>query len=207
MERTAAVLTLVAAVSAVAAAAPREAPAARAVRHPTALFVRVPARYLAQCKLTARRLGYPIPCPTRLPRALTEHQDGATADCATTIVCPAASGRWKGWAFGSVSSPTRHLVLTASPRPFSSYARAVDGPSWFPAARVRPIAWVTAGRWRMRAVFVLPGANESAFVRHVALVWTVGRHIYAAGFHDFSGLRETLELDRRLARWIELVRP
>jgi hypothetical protein len=59
----------------------------------------------------------------------------------------------------------------------------------------------------MRAVFVSPKTNDSAFVHHIAMVWTVGKHTYAAGFHDFAGMRATLQLDRQLAASIELVRP
>jgi hypothetical protein len=106
-----------------------------------------------------------------------------------------------------MSSPDQHLVITASPRRLHSYAKAVDGPGWSSISRVRPVAWVTTGRWRMRAVFVSPNTNESAFAHHVALVWTVGTHTYAAGFHDFAGIRATLQLDRELAASIRLVRP
>lgn len=58
----------------------------------------------------------------------------------------------------------------------------------------------------MRAVFVSPDTNESAFAHHVALVWTIGTHTYAAGFHDFTGIR-TARLDRQLAASIVLVGP
>ena len=170
-------------------------------------FVRVPAAYLAQCRVTARRLGYPVPCPTRLPSAMTQHQDGATALCSITVICPNESGPWKGWATGSLASPSQHLVITASPRQQPAYARAVDGPGWSPIARVQAIAWVTTGHWRMRAVFVSPQTNEGAFAHHIALIWTVGHHTYAVGFHDFAGIRPTLHLDEQLAHWIELVAP
>jgi hypothetical protein len=59
----------------------------------------------------------------------------------------------------------------------------------------------------MRAVFVSPDTNEGMFVHHVAMVWTVGKHTYAVGFHDFTGMRTTLRLDQQLARWIELIGP
>jgi hypothetical protein len=39
------------------------------------------------------------------------------------------------------------------------------------------------------------------------LIWTVGRHTYAVGFHDITTVRETLQLDEELAQHIELVRP
>jgi hypothetical protein len=59
----------------------------------------------------------------------------------------------------------------------------------------------------MRAVFVSSKMNESMFANHVAMVWTVGKHTYAAGFHDFPGMRATLQLDRQLAASIRFVRP
>lgn len=171
-------------------------------------FVRVPARYPAQCRLTARRLGYPIPCPMRLPRALTQHQDGATAYCAVTVICPIGRGPWKRWAAGSVSSPNQHLIIAASPRPLTNYAKVVNGPAWYPKARVKPLAWLTVNGWRIRLVFVPANSNDgSAFAHHVVLIWTVGQHTYAAGFHDFAGVRTAVQLDRRLAASIKLVRP
>lgn len=194
-------------IAAVATAAAGASSATGRLRNGVVRFVPVPARYLAQCRLTARRLGYPVPCPTRLPKAMTEHQDGATTDCAITIICPTESGPWQGWATGSVASPDQHLVIVASPRPLQKYAKAVDGPGWSPTARVRLIAWVTTGRWRMRAVFVSPDTNESAFVHHIALVWTVREHTYAVGFHDFAGMHTTFNLDKQLAAAIELVNP
>jgi hypothetical protein len=39
------------------------------------------------------------------------------------------------------------------------------------------------------------------------MVWTVAGHTYAAGFHDFAGMRATLRLDQQLATSIKLVRP
>jgi hypothetical protein len=62
--------------------------------------------------------------------------------------------------------------------------------------------------WRMRAVYVPRRTNDgSAFANHVALIWTVGSHTYAIGFHDTHGLRQTLDLDVALARGISLIEP
>ena len=58
----------------------------------------------------------------------------------------------------------------------------------------------------MHVVFVPPDTNDgSAFASHVVLVWTVGQHTYAVGFHDISTLNQTLALDLTLARGIRLV--
>lgn len=109
---------------------------------------------------------------------------------------------------GSSTSATEHLVITASPRPLYNYAKVVNGPAWYPTARVEPLASRTIGGTRMRAVFVPPGTNDgSAFARHVVLIWTVGRHTYGIGFHDVEGLRQTLLRDEELAKHIELVGP
>ena len=170
-------------------------------------LVHVPVGYLAQCRVTARRLGYPLPCPIHLPRALTAHEDGATTGCAITIICAVESGPWKEWAVGSVSSPEQHLVIIASPRPLPDYTKAVDGPSLYPGEHVGRIGWVKDGHWPMRAVFVSPDSNDSIFIHHIVMVWTVGRHTYAVGFHNFTGMRATLRLDQQLAPWIELVGP
>jgi hypothetical protein len=144
----------------------------------------------------------------RLPRALTQHQDGATPYCTVTVICPIRSGPWKGWAAGSVSSPDQHLVITASPKSLHNYAKVVNGPAWYPQARVRPLVWLPVNGWRICLVFVPADTNDgSAFAHHVVLIWTVGKHTYAAGFHEFGGMRATLQLDRQLAASIKLVRP
>lgn len=106
----------------------------------------------------------------------------------------------------STTAAGDHLVLTASPRPLSSYARLVNGPAWYPGARVRVLGWVTVNRRRMREVFVAMGTNDgSAFANHVVLIWTAEAHSYGLGFHNLHGLKPTLALDITLARGIRLV--
>jgi hypothetical protein len=101
-----------------------------------------------------------------------------------------------------------HLVTTASPRPLRNYAKVVNGPAWYPKARVRPLAWVTIHGWRMRAVYVPPDTNDgSAFAHHVVLIWTVGQHTYAIGFHNLHGIAETLRLNEELAGHLTLAGP
>jgi hypothetical protein len=118
------------------------------------------------------------------------------------------SGSWRGWAAGSTNVGDEHLVTTASPRPLRNYAKVVNGPAWYPQARVRTLGWVTINGWRMRAVYVPPETNDgSAFAHHVVLIWTVGQHTYGVGFHDLRGLHETLMLDEELTRHITLVGP
>jgi hypothetical protein len=89
-----------------------------------------------------------------------------------------------------------------------SDAKLVNGPGPFSGDGVRLVGRTTINGWRMHAVYVPPGLNEgSAFAHHVVLVWTVGGHTYGVGFHDVTTLRQTLLLDERLARHIQLMRP
>ena len=109
---------------------------------------------------------------------------------------------------GSSVTAEQHLVLTASPTRLENYAKVVNGPAWYPQARVTPIAWIRINGWRMRAVFVPQASNDgSAFAHHVVLIWTVGDHTYGIGFHDVTGIQPTLRLDEELARNIKLVAP
>jgi hypothetical protein len=112
------------------------------------------------------------------------------------------------WGFGSTHVGVEHLVTTATPRPLVSYAKVINGPWWSRRNRVRSIGWVTVHGWHMRSVYVPAASNDrSAFGNHVALVWTVGDHSYAFGFHDLHGIRHTLLLDEALARHVTLVGP
>lgn len=155
-------------------------------------FVPAPPDLRAKCRATATTVGYPVPCPTRVPPGLV-----------------ASPGKpWEGWVIGSSEPRDQHLVITASPRPLANYAKVVNGPAWYPAARVRLLAWLTINGWRMRAVYAPQDTNDgSAFAHHVVLVWTVGQHTYGIGFHNHQGIPETLRLNEALARSIVLVGP
>ena len=131
-----------------------------------------------------------------------------TAQNGVAFVGQGPPGPWRRWAVGSTSVGPEHLVTTASPHPLANYAKVVNGPIWYPRARVQPIAWVTINGWRMRAVYVPPATNDgSAFAHHVVLIWTVGQHTYGVGFHNLYGQRETLLRDEELARHLTLVGP
>jgi hypothetical protein len=175
-------------------------------------FIQAPASLLDKCKSTAKRVGYAVPCPARVPTGLVSF--GGTSDCSIDIIgpgkhCPNTRISWRGWVVGSSvagANGEQHLVLTASPHPLRSFAKVVNGPAWFRSERVRPLGWVTIQGWRMREVYVPPTTNVgSAFASHVVLIWTVGGHTYGIGFHDFRGLKPTLALDIALARGIRLV--
>ena len=133
--------------------------------------------------------------------------------CALDVIGPGGVGgcarSWRGWVVGSsTTTDPQHLVLAASPRPLRNEAKIVNGPGWYPKARIRPLGWVAVNRWRMHEIFVPPATNDgSAFSDHVVLIWTTHGHSYAIGFHDIRGLRATLALDVALARGINLVPP
>lgn len=166
---------------------------------------------IAACHATARAVGYRVPCPTRVPPGLTAF--GGRPGCPIEIIgpgrkCPNTYRGWRGWVVGSSATPNEHLVITASPKPLRNDARVVNGPAWYPKARIEPLGWVTINGRRMRVVFVPPNTNDgSAFVHHVVLIWTLGKHTYGVGFHDVTGIHPTLELDEGLARSIRLVGP
>jgi hypothetical protein len=173
-------------------------------------LVRAPTELLEKCQATADEVGYPVPCPTRVPEGLTPTR--GVGGCQLGIVGPGGVGgcvkSWRGWVVGSSETNDQHLVVVASPRALRNDAKVVNGPAWYPGARVRPLRSLKINGWRMRAVYVPPGTNDgSAFARHVVLIWTVGGHTYGIGFHDVHGRRATLDLDAALARGLRLVAP
>jgi hypothetical protein len=165
------------------------------------LFVRAGSALLGKCRSTARAVGYPVPCLNQVPRTMNAFDRVA-------FIGVGQGPLWRGWVAGSTSVGTEHLVVTTSPRALRSYAKVVNGPAWYPKARVRPITRVEINGWRMRAVFVPAQTNDgSAFSDHVVLIWTVGKHTYGLGFHDLNGIRSTLLLDEALARHLTLIGP
>ena len=148
----------------------------------------------------------------RVPEGLTATR--AIGPCELDIIGPGASERkacgnaWRGWVVGSSETNDQHLVIVASPQPLRNYAKVVNGPAWYPGARVRPLRSLTINGWRMRAVYVPVKTNAgSAFMRHVVLIWTVRGHSYGIGFHKVHGLGATLDLDAALARGVRLIAP
>ena len=118
---------------------------------------------------------------------------------------------WGGWVVGSsVAGPIgdQHLVVTASPNRLRDYAKVVNGPAWRRGDRVRPLGWLTIRGQRMREVFVPPETNVgSVFASHIVLIWSVGDHTYAFGFHKMRGVKPTVALDTAVAEGLELVTP
>src|SRR5258707_9186298 len=172
-------------------------------------FVNAPPKLIAMCMATGRSVGYPVPCPTRVPVGLVAF--GGRPGCELQIIgpakqCPDSAFAWRGWVVGSSTTADEHLVLTASPQIVRSAAKVVNGPVWQPGQTIRTIGYRQVGHWRMRVVFVPPNTNDgSAFASHVVLIWTVRQHTYAVGFHDVSTIKQTLALDLTLARGIRLI--
>jgi hypothetical protein len=132
--------------------------------------------------------------------------------CRLGIIGPggigACSHAWRHWIVGSSETADQHLVIAASPRPLRAAAKVVNGPAWYRGAGVRSLGLMTIKGWRVRSVYVPPDTNDgSAFAHHVVLIWTVGRHTYAVGFHNVTGIDPTLALDVALVRAIRLFPP
>lgn len=174
-------------------------------------FVAAPRALLTKCRATARAVGYSVPCPTYIPAGLA--MDPSHAGCLDIIgpgglaACGAGTA-WRGWVVGTSNVGAEHLVITASPRRLANYAKVVNGPAWYPTAKVRPLRRVNINGWDMSAVYVPPATNDgSAFAHHVVLVWSDAGHTYGIGFHNTQGIHRTLLIDEELARHIKLVGP
>ena|SRR5215211_5744486 len=141
---------------------------------PPPQLVRASGKLLAKCRAAASTLGYSVPCPTRVPAGLTPTRGSAV--CHLDIIGPGGIGgcasSWRGWLVGSSETPDQHLVVVGTPRKVRDFAKVVNGPAWYPAARVRVLRRLTINRWRMAAVYFPPETNEgSAFAHHVVLIW------------------------------------
>jgi hypothetical protein len=173
-------------------------------------FVLASRQLRAACRTTSRRVGYAVPCPTRIPSGLAATGGSGPTGCELDIIGAGGLGgcarSWRGWVVGSSTVGEQHLVITASPTALQNEAKLVNGPAWYPRARVRPLGSLTVDGKRMRSIYVPPATNDgSAFSGHVVLIWTARGHTYGMGFHDVDGIRKTLSLDIALARGIVLV--
>lgn len=190
-------------------------------------FVAAPAGLVTRCRRTAATVRYPVPCPTRIPAELGAWPQGqsvigpASAAAERAIVhqpgCPLCA-RARGWTFGSSAPP--HLVISAAPRPIGNLHHAVDGSGFDPRSFVGrhgcfprhgvchpllvPLGTVHAHGWRVHLVEVTPW-DESAFTRHLVMVWTVAGHTYAVGFHEERGRAAARRWDMELMRGLRLV--
>jgi hypothetical protein len=165
---------------------------------PTAsLLVQAPPELRLKCQATADEVGYPVPCPTRVPDGLTATR--AIGRYELHIIGPGAAegcgNAWRGWVIGSSETNDQHLVIVASPRPLRSGAKVVNGPAWYPDARSSS-SFADDQRLADAGRHVPVKTNAgSTFMRHVVLIWTVRGHTYGIGFHKVHGLGATLDLD------------
>lgn len=182
--------------------------ASSATGAPGPAFVAAPASLLAQCRATAKSVGYAVPCPMSIPRGLVPTPG---IRCRNKIVGLSCGNGWRDWVVGSgdvYGVPSQRLVITAAPRVVRSYAQMVNGPAFFRGQRVEVGGWVTVNGWRARWIFVPPATNEgSSFMGHHVLVWTTGGHTYAVGFHETTTRAVARAMDLELVRSIKLVGP
>jgi len=184
--------------------------------HLAVTFVPRTMSLLRQCERTARAVGYPVPCPTAVPKGLvgTAVTAGPCRGYRFQLVgtaCTATVAAWRGWVVGSTQLGAgrsfQHLVIEVAPRPVS-YAEAVNGPTVTPGDHPEVGDPITINHRRRRWLFVDPQTNPgSAFMGHVVLVWTEGGHTYAVGFHAVTTLTAAAALDYQLVRRLQLVGP
>ena len=162
------------------------------------------------CRETARVVGYPVPCPSKILAGGTPPPK--VSPCRIELIGAAGVGgcahSWRGWVVGSMQTSQHHLVLQASPEPIRSLSRMINGPGWYPGASEVRLGIVHAGGWMMRAVYADPATNDgSIFSNHLVLVWTTGGHTYALGFHLGRSRHRTQMLNETVARSVSLVPP
>jgi hypothetical protein len=157
------------------------------------------------CRRAARRLGFPVPCPARLPEA-------TSAEVATAGACPGRvltigagcdGARRDAFASRDYPDPVRpgHLVVFGSPRPLAPEAAAY-APAAPPGRPDAVLARPRVHHERATALQVAP-SSESASGGHVALIWRERGHSYLVSVHGRG--RDTLRLALAIARSVRLV--
>jgi hypothetical protein len=178
-------------------------------------FVAAPAAVKHACAATAKFVGYPVPCPLAVPRGLFAESSGG--GCAAGIVfapfrsvatCQGAR-TWRGRVAGAGATPGGvHFALTAAPRVEPGIARLVNGPAWYPAARVRLLGRSRVGRRLVRWASVPAATNDgSQFSGAIVAAWSADGHSYAIGFRAPGGPATQRALGERLLKDLALVGP
>lgn len=144
----------------------------RAAEPRVRVLPKVSDHVLATCRKEAGKVGYRVPCPTRLP-----------SEMAGSFIAPLPSSHeWTSWVGWSGTSARDHLAITASPTP-TSPVKLVNGPAWLPGEYVELLGSVTVRGLHAQSVYVPPKGNDgSMFMHHIVLVWTRGGHTYGVGF-------------------------
>jgi hypothetical protein len=156
---------------------------------------------------TARRLGFPAPCPELLPESTSaDVVTAGTCPKRTLTVGPGCDGARRD-AFASLDypDPTRpgHIVIFGSPTRLAPEAAV-----YAPLPPPRPLKDRRLGRVRVRgqdatAIQVAP-SSETASGGHVAVVWTERGHTYLVSVHGTGA--GTLRLTLAIARSVRLER-
>jgi hypothetical protein len=177
-------------------------------------FVKTPAAVERACSVTAEFVGYAVPCPREVPRGLVAESGGG--GCAGGVIfapfrnartCEGARG-WRGWVAGAGVAPDDvHVALIASPHVEPDVAKLVNGPAWYPGARVQLLGSSRVGGRLIRWAFVPAATNDgSQFADAVAAAWTAGGHSYAIGFRVPAGGRAAARvLGQRLLASVTMV--
>lgn len=163
-----------------------------------------------QCRNTATKLGYPVPCPGLLPLGSypTIVQAGPFAGQYQQAYIHPGFGSARDFSFSSIEwqDPSRpaHLVVVGSPT-LLDVRRII-----FMPLRPGPLDHVVVlGKEKLgsfQATWVsVPASSSTAFGGHLVIVWSTRDHTYALGFHGTG--RRARSLDLAVWNSIRLVPP
>jgi hypothetical protein len=172
------------------------------------------------CAGAARALGYALPCPAHLPRAVL----GGYGICDVSHFMQAnPCGNWPHWmaATGGGTAPlsgsgaatpanTEHFVMEGLPYATTNYDAVANGPGWqnlIVPGTVHALGWITIHGFRMRWITVAQNLEGSVMAGHIMLVWSAASHTYALGFHNFWGNTLTRALDIAVAQSLVMIPP
>lgn len=174
----------------------------------------VPAPQLRhQCAQAAIAVRYPVPCPSFLPYGWQGYPLGGGCSGAR-FVGVSCSALWRGWVVGGVgiegNGPEgQHFVVEASPDVASNPSLMVNGPIHESQGQLpQSLGSIDVGPWAMEFVYVPYRAGSGSIMQHhLMLLWTVGGHTYAEGFHVYGkgGMRLARKLDVAEAEHMRLV--
>jgi hypothetical protein len=161
-----------------------------------------------ECRVTAKVVGYAVPCPRLLPESAT-----------ATPVSTSCRGQYVGWliqptcapyqqiVFSSINWETTrrvgHFVITATPRRLGLLS-AITYPK--PPSRFDRI--LTVGHTKVAGhpaeiVKCLSLVSNRLYSGHTVFVWSIGDHTYLLGFHGTD--RGARQLDEAVASTLQFV--
>lgn len=162
----------------------------------------------SDCRRTARALGFPVMCPTLLPKGsrASTASPACPAAYVDLFIHPGCTG--SRIALLSIEWPTSqrvgHFVMISLPHVLPPL-RAVTAPvDPTPDDRVRTIGRVMIPGYQARWLLI-PSAPSSALSHHLTLYLTRGSRTYLVGFHGLDPGARALDLE--VARTAILSRP